>query len=163
MIGAVLVSRTIYYNCFLLAFMASSVLLLRALPWLLRRVMLRDFFYRIIELIPSSVQSVHRRQVALLIEAILRTLEEVYLIGLAAFLNSHCLHLRLAVPLKTCQRSLVQLHWWILGDERPFFLGLSAVNKGIVALSILVVVEILSLPYNFNSILVVELPREIDS
>lgn len=137
--------------------MACFVFLLHAFLWFFRRVVLCDFLYGIIKLIASFVQGVHLRQVAFLIEAVLRAFEEVYFIGLAAFLHSHCLHFRLTVSLETCQRSLVELHHRIFGDKRAFFLGIADIDKGIVALSILVVVEILSLPYDFNLVLLVEL------
>lgn len=142
--------------------MARSVLLLHALPRLLGRVVLCDFFDGIIELVSSLMQGVHRRQVALPIETILRSLEEVYLFGLA-YLNAHCFHLWLTVSLEAGQRTLAELPCRIFGDKGPFFLGVSAVGKGIIALSILIIVEILSFPDYFNLVLLVQLLREVYS
>lgn len=133
--------------------MAGPMFLLHAFLRFLRRVVLCDFFDRIIELISSFVKSIHRRQVALLIETVLRSLEEADFVGFAAFLHAHCLHLWLGVSLEACQRTLVELHIRIFWHEWPFFLGVSTIDKSIIALSILIVVEILSFPYDFNLVL----------
>lgn len=153
MIHAVFVPWSLYHNHLLFAFMAGPMFLLHAFLRFLRRVVLCDFFDGIIELISSFVQGIHRRQITFLIETVLWSLEEVDFVGFAAFLNAHCLYLWLGVSLEAGQRALVELHYRILGDKWPFFLGVSTVDKGIIALSILIVVEVLSFPYDFNLVL----------